>query len=158
MLIDGTKNVHGWEYEFSDKLWQSLHKEGVRMVGDGPVRLTSALQLGDALSVAPRDTELSLLLFVHGVRKDQKPDGSSVYAYGCWFVVHPASSVRLFTLCVCREMERGFATEIAQSGGGIPYKIVPNRNLSLEEAEQFFYAFFRELTACAKSRIEVEDR
>lgn len=69
LLIDGTKNVHGWEYEFSDKLWRSLHDDGVPMVGDGPVRLASALALGETLADVPQDAELALLLFVHGGRQ-----------------------------------------------------------------------------------------
>jgi sulfur relay (sulfurtransferase) complex TusBCD TusD component (DsrE family) len=122
----------------------------VWLVGDGPLRLASALELGDALAVAPQDAELSLLLFVHGGRKDQKPDGSSMYAYQRWLVVHPSLSVRLFALCVCCDMDRGFAVEITHSREGVPYKIAPNRDLSREEAEQFFGAFFRELSTHAR--------
>lgn len=154
LLIDGTKNVHGWEHAFSDTLWRSLHDDGVPMVGDGPVRLASARELGDALANVPQDTELSLLLFVHGGREGQKPDGSLLYAYQRWFIVHPSSSVRLLALCVCCDMVRGFATEITHSREGVPCKIVPNRDLSREEAEQFFGAFFHELTARAQPRLE----
>ncbi len=150
LLIDGTKNVHGWEYEFSDKLWRSLHDDGVPMVGDGPVRLASALALGETLADVPQDAELALLLFVHGGRKDHKPDGSSLYAYQRWFIVHPSSSVWLLALCVCHNMDTSFATEITHSREGVPCKIVPNRDLSREEAEQFFGAFFHELSAYAQ--------
>lgn len=45
LFVDASRNIHGWEYEFSDRLYQSLQRSQLQMLGNTPLRVGNVTEL-----------------------------------------------------------------------------------------------------------------
>ena len=45
LFVDATLNIQGWEYEFSDRLYWSLHRSDLHLLGNTPLRVSNVTEL-----------------------------------------------------------------------------------------------------------------
>jgi hypothetical protein len=45
LFVDATQNIQGWEHEFSDRLYRSLQRSDLHLLGNRPLRVRSVTEL-----------------------------------------------------------------------------------------------------------------
>ena len=64
LLIDGSRNLEGWESSFCERLFDRLQRRGIHLVADLPVRAEKPGELVSSLD--PDDGFNCILLLCHG--------------------------------------------------------------------------------------------
>ena len=70
LVVDASRNLEGWEYEFMDRLFSSLKRSRLLLVGDTPVRIEETHELKPHLSTGFN----CILFFSHGEGEKVLPD------------------------------------------------------------------------------------
>lgn len=128
-FVDATWNIEGWEYEFSDRLYRSLQRSGLNMLGNSPlcVRNVTELKLNDFAFNC-------LILFVHAEPEFSLPRLES------------GLSPFLLAICSTQILEPRVSEEVLKSAPTVaPIAIAPLSSMTPREAGLFYLKFFTEL-------------
>jgi hypothetical protein len=129
LMVDKTQNIQGWEYAFSERLYQSLKKTGLEMEKDEPLHSINQLSIYN----------FNCLLFfthsqnevLHIVRSQDQPS---------------------YLLAICST--DAFDESILKANTvTTPIVIAPLSPMSVREAGLFYLKFFTELKLHSKDAI-----
>lgn len=95
LIVDGSGDVHGWESEFCDRIWNVLARKGFRLVGEAPVRAKKPEDLAEPC----RDQDSFNCMFLACYGKATHSDQSSLAAYWDWLSQHQALDPKLLAVC-----------------------------------------------------------
>jgi hypothetical protein len=132
LMLDATQNREGWEYAFSDRLYQSLKKSELQMEADAPLQNNQL-----------RDYQFNcLLIFAHSQKDVFKTIGSQQLPQ------------YLLAICSTDGFDAGSGESILKSEPPIaPMVITPLSTMSAREAGLFYLKFFTELKLHSKDNI-----
>ncbi|MCI0411277.1 hypothetical protein L0222_00590 [bacterium] len=138
MVVDATGNIQGWEHEFSGRLYHSLQRSGLQMVGNTPLRAR------DPQEIILNDAFNCMILFVHEQLKL------------FWNVLCRQSAVApfLLALCTCESFDPQVSEDVLKSTPTVaPLAIAPLSSMSSREAGLFYLKFFTELKLHSKESV-----
>jgi hypothetical protein len=151
LVIDTSHNLHGWESEFSDRIYSGLRKRGLCLKSEGPVRVDSPEELAPHLKDAAGLN--SILLLGHGIEESLAPD-ERLEAYWEWLDGQDWLSPLLSAVCMWESYDPGLSERIlAASDGFAPMAVAQKSPLSPREAGLYFLKFFTELDLHSKEAI-----
>lgn len=149
LLVDATRNVQGFEYEFSDRLFQALKRAGIKTDGDSPVRIHSVEELAPHL----KSQDFNCILFCgHGSSEILPPDATLKH-YWQWLNSHPVPD-KLFAVCSWQFYDGEICEEILKAKESFArIAIVPQSDLTVREAGLFYLKFFTELNLHSENQV-----
>ena len=129
LLVDATQNVQGWEHEFSDRLFQSMQRSELQMVGNTPLRVRNVTEcnLNDFAFNC-------MILFSH-----LEPE---------YNLLRLVSDLPPFLLAMCgsQNFDPRISEEVLKSTPAVaPIAIAPLSSMTPREAGLFYLKFFTEL-------------
>ena len=143
LIVDGSRNLEGWEYQFSDRLYSSMRRRGLLLKGDAPLRPGEPNEL--ATHLGPQAAFNCILLFCHG-EGEGMPAGSGLSSYWTWLNSQAKIPPQLFAACTFGSFDVSVSKEILESEDCFaPLRLAPQSPLSRREAGLFFLKFFTEL-------------
>jgi hypothetical protein len=128
LFVDASQNIQGWEHEFSDRLYKSLQRTELQMLGDGPIRVRNVTEcnLNDFAFNC-------LILFPDPEPEFSLPRLESLTPY-------------LLALCSCENFDPRVSEEVLKSTPPVaPMAIAPLSAMTPREAGLFYLKFFTEL-------------
>ncbi len=128
LLVDATGNTQGWEHEFTVRLYRSLQRSELQMVGNAPlhVRIPAELTLNDFAFNC-------MILFAHAKPEDNLLPLEAVPPF-------------LFALCNCQSFDARVSEEVLKTAPSAPpIAIAPLSSMTSREAGLFYLKFFTEL-------------
>ena len=143
LVVDASRNVGGWEYEFSDRLSGNMKRRGLLMETDSPVRVELP---GDLLTHLESEKGFNcILLLAHG-------DGTCVQSaarlssYWEWLNSGARLPPVLFAACMWEGYDPEVSREILESPDSFaPLAVAPQSPMTPREAGLFLLKFFTEL-------------
>ena len=143
LMVDGSGNRDGWEEEFCDRLFASMRKRQLSLVGDGPVRVLSPGELASHLAAS--ESFNCLLLLAHGTGDQAAPHAR----FGAYWEAFRDQSARPDVLlggCMWESYDTEVAQSILKSSDGFPcLAVVQESDLTPRAASLFLLKFFAEL-------------
>ncbi|HSE43623.1 MAG TPA: hypothetical protein VLH08_22875 [Acidobacteriota bacterium] len=133
LVADATQNAQGWEHEFANRLYRSLQKTGLQMVGSVPLFLNESEDLN-----ALQSEFNCLLLFTHSdfLREQQELPSC------------------LLAVCATESVDPKISELLLKSNPPVvPFAIVPQSEMTAREAGLFYLKFFTELQLHSKDSI-----
>ena len=146
LFIDTTRNAAGWEHQLSQRIFSSIERRGVAVLGDGPYHISSPEEMAE---VFQRHSDFNcLLLQAHG-------DSGSGNMQECWEWLSSQGNLgpKLFAASVCGGHPHALAERVLQSQGFASIAVVPVEQLLARQAAPFFVKFFVELDLHTKDSI-----
>ena len=142
LFVDATQNLQGWEHNASARVFRSMKRRKVQMVGTGPAKPQSPDEFEELL--ACRDNFNCLLVAGHGQAPDL-PISALLKTY--WDVMnqHNNPSLALLAAWTCGRPDPKLKEEVMQVGGPVPIVLASAVDLDGKEAYLFFSRFFEEL-------------
>jgi hypothetical protein len=135
LMVDGTRNIEGWERDFFGRLRQSLQRSELAVDSHevaAPSELSGALQ---------KSTFNCLLLFAHA-----ESDQSSLRAFWETLRLQKYLPPFLFAICSPPEFDAEVNNEVLKSPSSlVPLAVAPQSPMSAREAGLFHLKFFTEL-------------
>ena len=138
LSIDATQNAGGWEHRLSHRIFKSLERRGVAMLGNEPYHISRPEEMGKPLT--EHQTFNCLLLQAHGDSALGNAEECLKYLSGS-----VQQDPKLLAVCVCQAYIADLADKLQQKGGVPSIMLVPVGELSVREAAPFFVKFFVEL-------------
>jgi hypothetical protein len=129
LLVDATRNIQGWEHEFSDRLYCSLQRTDLQMLGNSPLRVRNVteLKLNDFAFNC-------MILFAHAEPEFSLPR------------VESTLPPFLLAICSTQHLDSRVSEEVLKSTPAVaPIAIVPLSSMTPREAGLFYLKFFTEL-------------
>ncbi len=152
LFVDGTQNIQGWEHGASTRLFRSMRRRKVQLIGTKPTRPTSPEGLAGEL--ASRSNFNCMLLAGHG-RAPEVPANAQLKSY--WDVLGQQEGLALIVLAMwtCGRPDPGLKDEALQAKDLAPIALASEAGLDAKEALFFFSRFFEELTLHSPESITV---
>ena len=151
LIVDGTRNVQGWEREFSHRMFTVLKRKGLGLIGETPLQPSHPQDLGEVLE--DQDAFNCLFLLCHGVGSDA-PEGSNLAAYWDWLSHSDLTTPKLFAVCTFETHDPETSRLILLAKDSFAkIAIVPGSSLSQRAAGLFYLKFFTELDLHADDSI-----
>jgi len=142
-MVDASRNLEGWEFEFCDRLYASMRRRGLLLKGSAPARVEQPEDLASHLE--PQDAFNCILLFGHG-DGEHVPHGADLRGYWAWLNSHTTLSPKLFAVCTWESYDPVTGQEILESPNSFaPLALAPQSPLTPREASLFFLKFFTEM-------------
>ena len=143
LMVDGSRNLEGWEFQFSDRLYSSMRRRGLFLDGDAPLRPEGPDDL--ATYLGPQGDFNCILLFCHP-EGEGTPAGAGLGSYWTWLNSQAKLPPKLFAGCTFGSFDLSVSNEILESEDSFaPLRLAPQSPLSRREASLFFLKFFTEL-------------
>ena len=143
LMVDASRNLMGWEFEFCDRLGTNMRRRGLLLKDSAPVRVDWPEDLAPHLE--PQDTFNCILLFSHA-EGEQVPPGARLTNYWSWLNQQVALPPKLFASCTWENYDPDTTREILESPDSFaPLALAPESPLTPREAGLFFLKFFTEL-------------
>ncbi len=143
LVIDASRNVRGWEYEFSDLLFARLSRRGLSLTGDAPVRVEQPSDMAPHLEA--HDDFNCVLLLGHG-DGDSLVSGARLGDYWDWLNSGVELPPVLFCACMWESYDPQVSKGILESPESFaPLAISPQSPLTPRESGLFLLKFFTEL-------------
>ncbi len=142
LLVDASGNQQGWEHAFTDRLYSTMQRRGLRLKESAPVRVVRPEELESYLQ--PEEAFNCLLLFCHtGEQPGVLP---SLMAYWTWLSARPWATPKLFAACTWEDYDPPTTNAILKASPGFaPLALAPLSPLTPREAGLYFLKFFSEL-------------
>ena len=138
LSIDATQNVGGWEYRLSHRIFKSLERRGVAMLGSESYHISRPEEMWNPL--AQHQGFNCLLLQAHGDFVLENLEECLKY------LSHQVQQdSKLLAVCVCQGYVADMAEKLQQKGSVPSIMLVPVGELSVRQAAPFFVKFFVEL-------------
>lgn len=148
-MVDATRNVQGFEYEFSDRLFHALKRSGIEMGGASPLRIHSVEELTPHL----QSKEFNCILFcAHGSSELSSPD-ATLERYWQKLNSHSLPD-KLFAVCSWQAFDKAVMEDILKAKESFAkIALVPQSELTVREAGLFYLKFFTELSLHSEDHI-----
>ena len=151
MVVDGSCDAQGWEADFADRIFNTLRKKDVELVGETPLRARRPEDLSDALS--DQDAFNCVFLFCHGAGAQVSQD-SKLSSFWTWLSACGGLTPKLLTVCTCETYDADTSQSILEARDSFAQlAIAPQSPLSPRAAGLFFMKFFVELDLHANDSI-----
>ena len=141
LVIDGSRNVLGWESQFCDRISNVLVRKEVSLVSGGAVRPNGPEELASLL----RDQQANcIFLLCHSYRQDGQT--AALEDYWKWLAEQSGLTETLLAVCTYEGHDAETAQVIMDSGDSFAKLAVAQQSdMSLRAAGLFFMKFFTEL-------------
>ena len=141
LIVDGSRNVLGWESQFCDRISNVLARKEVGLVTGGAVRPNGPEELASLL----RDQQANcIFLLCHGYSQDGQT--ATLEDYWKWLAGQNGLSETLLAVCTYEGHDPETAQAIMDAGDGFAKLAVAQQSdMSLRAAGLFFMKFFTEL-------------
>lgn len=150
LFVDATQNSQGWEYDFSERVFNTMQRRGVQALGAGPYRVSQPEALKEPL--ASPDEFNCLLLLAHGSSAGGAA-GADMEACWEWLAKQGQLPPRLFAACICHGHDPALTHRILTSPSLAPIALAPVAEPTPRQAAAFFVKFFQELNLHCTSSI-----
>ena len=143
LLIDGSRNLEGWESSFCDRLLDRLLRRGIHFVADLPVRPAKPAELVSSLD--PEDDFNCILLLCHG-EGERVSQEAKLSSYWEWLNQYPWENPKLFAALTWQSYDPHASREILESSNSFaPVALAPTSSVTPRVGGLFFVKFFAEL-------------
>ena len=151
LVVDGSRNVEGWESEFCDRICNVLSRKEMELASDGPLRADRPQDVADALL----DQESFNCIFMIGhAGGPQTPEESKLSNFWDWLSNYEGMAPKLLTICTCEDYDPDTSQSILTAKDSFAkFAIVPQSPLTPRVAGLFFMKFFTELDVHAADAI-----
>jgi len=151
LVVDASRNLEGWEFEFCDRLFTAMRRRGLLVHGSVPVRVEAPEALAQHLK--PDTAFNCILLLVHGEGKRVSQE-AKLRSYWTWLNSGVLLGPKLFAACTWQSYDPVASREILESTKSFaPLALAPQSSLTPREAGLFFLKFFTELELHSASSI-----
>ena len=151
LMVDGSRNIQGWEADFCDRLFKVLRRKGMELLSETPLRVNRIQDLESALQ--DQDTFNCLFLLCHGDGA-QVPEESKLSSFWAGLSSYKGLPPALLTVCTWENHDPVASQSIlAATDSFAQLAIVPQSALSPRAAGLFFMKFFTELNLHAHDSI-----
>ena len=142
LFVDATQDLQGWEHKASDRVFRSMRRRKVQLIGDGPARPTSSDEI-EAVLMSQGDFNC-LLLAGHG-RAADIPVSAILKPY--WDVLRRQDRLSLTVVATwtCGRPDPQLKEEVIGARDLAPIVLASEADLDAREAFLFFGRFFEEL-------------
>ena len=143
LLIDGSRNLEGWEASFCEQLLNRLLRRGIHLVTDLPVRAEKPGELVPRLE--PEDGFNCILLLCHG-EGERVSQEAKLSSYWEWLNGYPWENPKLFAALTWQSYDPHASREILESSNSFaPVALAPTSSVTPRLGGLFFLKFFAEL-------------
>ena len=143
LLIDGSRNLEGWESSFCERLFDRLQRRGIHLVADVPVRPAKPSELVSSLD--PEDDFNCILLLCHG-EGERVSQEAKLSSYWEWLNQYPWENPKLFAALTWQSYDPHASREILESSNSFaPVALAPTSSVTPRLGGLFFVKFFAEL-------------
>jgi hypothetical protein len=129
LVVDATRNLEGWEHEFTNRLSSSLSRSGLPLLTQTPLRIAETRELKPHLSSAFN----CMLFFSHGQGQKVSPS-AMMKTHWDWLNTDGRLPPVLFAALMCESYDPEASRQILESTPVLP-----------REAGLFLLKFFTEL-------------
>ena len=143
LVVDASNNLGAWEWEFCNRLYASLKRRKLGLVGTAPVRAERPEDLTPHLGAT--DAGNCILLFCQG-SDELVPPEASMRSYWAWLNSCAGQVPKLFAACTWEGYDPVVSQEILGSSESFaPLALAQQSPLTPREAGLYFMKFFTEL-------------
>lgn len=141
LVVDGSRNVLGWESQFCDRISNVLVRKEVDLVAGGAVRINGPEELAPLL----RDQQANcIFLLFHGHKQDGQT--ATLGDYWKWLAGQNDLAETLLAVCTYEGHDPATAQAIMDAGDSFAKLAVAQQSdMSLRAAGLFYMKFFTEL-------------
>ncbi len=141
LVVDGSRNVLGWESEFCDRISNVLVRKEVDLVGGGAARIDRPKELAPLLRGQQANC---IFLLCHAHRQDGQT--AALEDYWKWLAGQDSLAEMLLAVCTYEEHDAETAQAIMGAGDSFAKLAVAQQSdMSLRAAGLFYMKFFTEL-------------
>ena len=149
LVVDSSRNHRGWEAEFCSRIFDVLRRKGMKLVGEGPLKVARPQDLSESL----QDQGAFNCIFLVG-QGAQIPEGSNLSSFWAWLSGHDQLAPKLLAVCTFEDHDPDTSQSILSAEDSFAQlAIVPQSPLSPRAAGLFFMKFFTELDLHAADAI-----
>lgn len=143
LIVDASGDVGGWESELFARLFTSMKRRGLHLIGSAPAR---AKHPADMLpDLEPQDTCNTILLFSRGEGQGV-PAGAGLGSYWSWLNSQSGLAPKLFAVCPWESYDPEVCRQILESPETFaPLAIAPQSPVTPRDANLYLLKFFTEL-------------
>jgi len=150
LVVDASRNLAGWESGFCDRLFTTMRRRGMGLVGAGPLRAGHLEELSPHLDAI--DDANCVLIVTHD-SETNPPSSVELLGYWEWMNAH-VRGPKLFAGCSWRSYD----PEVSQAilGGAphfAPLAVAPRSPVAPREGGLYFMKFFTELDLHAEKEL-----
>lgn len=140
LVVDASRNLEGWEHDFTYQLFASFKRSGLDLVGEKPVRVQHAQQLTASIT----QNGNCILLFASGQAGNLAPEATMK---GCWDRLQSnAVGPKVFAACMCQRYDETTSREVLKPQDTFaPIALIPQSTATPRESGLFLLKFFTEL-------------
>ena len=143
LLIDGSRNLEGWEASFCERLLNRMQRRGLHLVTDLPFRVEKPGELVSRLD--PGAGFNCILLLCHGKGERVSPE-AKLSSYWDWLNEYPWESPKLFAALTWQSYDADASREILESSNSFaPIALAPTSSVTPRLGGLFMVKFFSEL-------------
>ena len=143
LIVDASRNLHGWESQFCDRIYSSLSKRGIRLTSEGPVRARDARELDSRLKDG---AAFNCILLLGRGTGEGLASGEGVGEYWHWLAAQQWLPPLLLAVCTWESYDPALTDRIlGGSDGFAPMAVAQKSPLDPREAGLYFLKFFTEL-------------
>ena len=143
LLIDGSRNLEGWESSFCERLLNSLQRRGIDLVTNRPIRIDKPKELVPRLE--QQDGFNCILLLCHG-DGERVSQEAKLISYWEWLNGYPWETPKLFAALTWQSYDPHASREILESSNSFAsVALAPTAPVTPSLGGLFFVKFFAEL-------------
>jgi hypothetical protein len=143
LLVDGSRNIGGWEADFCERVFRVLDRKNVALAGDAPVSAHTPSDLVEAIEDYADAN--CVMLFCHGSGRGI-PEESALAAFWARLSTCESFTPKLLAVCTWEVPDEQTSRSILQAGDGFAQlALAPHSPLSPRAAGLFFMKFLTEL-------------
>ena len=142
LMVDASQDMNGWESAFCDRLFTTMKRRGLSLIGEAPARIEAPEELMTYLE--PDDASNCILVLGYGEGR------------GCWewLTTRSGLSPKLFAVCTWEDYDPEVSREILESQTPFaPLALAQQSPLMPREASLYLLKFFTELELHSDSAI-----
>ncbi len=151
LVVDASRNLEGWEFEFCDRLFTAMRRRGLLVHGNVPVRVEAPEALAQHLKP---DTAFNCILLLGHGEGERVSQEAKLRNYWAWLNSGVLLEPKLFAACTWQSYDPVASREILESPKSFaPLALAPQSPLTPREAGLFFLKFFTALELHSASSI-----
>ena len=143
LVVDATQNLQGWEQKASDRVFRSMKRRKVQVLGAGPERPTSPSEFEALIASWP---VFNCLILAGQGRGDDVDASAALKSY--WDVLRRKQdeiSLAVVATWTCGRPDPRVKEEVIRARDLAPIALASEEDLNAHEAFVFFSRFFEEL-------------
>ncbi len=151
LMVDASRNAQGWEAELCDRLFTTMRRRKLSLIGDGPVRVDRPEEL--APHVGPQGSDFNAVLLLGHAGDEATASGAGLRGYWEWLSAQ-ALAPKLLCLCTWEDCDSALAETVLKSEQTCaPLALAPQTPMPARAAGLFLLKFFTELELHSEQEI-----